>query len=162
MPGWVFATSARIDGKNAAAMHGVVRTVMGSASIPRSAPTAERAAPTPATTSRACRANTSPAAVSRAGRWVRSTRRTPRSRSRAAMCALTRDWERWTVADAAVNPPRSATARKVSSQSNSTLRSCPGTGAVAPMKDPGFTRCEPWLTTGTMRIADVVFGMTHW
>ena len=38
----------------------------------------------------------------------------------------------------------------------------PGTGAVAPMKDPGFTRCEPWLTTGTMRIADVVFGMTHW
>ena len=56
MPGWVFATSARIDGKNAAAMHGVVSTVIGSASIPRSAPTAERAAPTPATTSRACRA----------------------------------------------------------------------------------------------------------
>ena len=27
MPGWVFATSARIDGKNAAAMHGVVSTV---------------------------------------------------------------------------------------------------------------------------------------
>jgi len=72
------------------------------------------------------------------------------------------NWERWTVAVAAVNPPRSATARKVSSQSKSTLRSCPGTGLLAPVKDPRFTQIKPWQTTATMRIADVVFGMTRW
>ena len=161
MPGWVCASSARIPGKNAAPMHGVVSTVIGSVSIPRSAPTAERAAPTPATTSRACRAKTSPAEVSRAGRWVRSISRTPRSRSSAAMCALTRDWERWTVADAAVNPPRSATARKVSNQSNSTPEILPGAVHPRPDEAPWF----PGTTLGnhrTMRIADVVFGMTRW
>jgi hypothetical protein len=30
------------------------------------------------------------------------------------------------------------------------------------VKDPRFTQIKPWQTTATMRIADVVFGMTRW
>ena len=101
-------------------MQGVVSTDSDSESMARSAPTAERAEPTPATISRACRASTCPAGVTVAGRRVRSISRTPSSRSSPAMCALTRDWERCTCSEAAVNPPRSTTARKVSSQSSST------------------------------------------
>ena len=82
-PGCSASSSASTPGNSAVPMHGVVSTVSDSVSIARSAPTAERAEPTPATISRACRAKTSPAAVRVAGRRLRSISRTPSSRSSA-------------------------------------------------------------------------------
>ena len=114
------ARSAMTPGNKAAPMHGVVSTASDSEFIARRTSIADRAEPTSTRMSRACPAKIRPAGVSVAGRRVRSISCVPSSRSRAAMCALTRDCDRWTWADAAVNPPRSTTARKVSSQSSST------------------------------------------
>src|SRR5258705_6550997 len=63
--------------------------------------------------SRACSAKMRPGSVSAVGRTRRSKSAKPSISSSAEMCALTRDWERWSLLVAAPNPPRSATARKL-------------------------------------------------
>ena len=163
-PGRSAVTRARTAGNRAAPTQGVVISDRLRWSMPRSAPIAARADPTPATISRACRAKTSPAAVGVAGRRVRSSSRTPSCRSSEAMCALTRDCERWTCSDAAVNPPRSTTARKVSSQSRSTrLEPRARPAGFAPGLDPRIPPVKPQgVAIFSMRVPDGLRGMTRW
>lgn len=63
----------------------------------------------------------SPAGVSFGPSLVRSSSCIPTSRSRAATCWLTADWERWSESAAAENEPRAITSRSTLSRFTSSI-----------------------------------------